>query len=308
MRGEIDLFRTNNFYIKYSLNRALRSRVRDLEEELRLALAAGEDIKALKMKALQLMERQRSEKELRLGTERRLRIASSQVHMLSDHMEKLMIHLKHEAAAKSKAQELHRRAEREGDLLRTRIAALQRKVNAKDRALMEVREGSRILEDQLRLMDEKYLELRTKLDYTRSSTSKKVMRARREASELRTKFALMSGNLLLDNVDLPQSASTLTERALEEMESGGEDYLNLAEFDFSNGGGGGNNPMMTSNSMPSFPPSSDSRRGSKPSSKKRKKKKKMPPIEQVIDKINTVTGGGTTEWTDGKIQNLIQRR
>ena len=34
--------------------------------------------------------------------------------------------------------------------------------------------GSKILEDQLRLMDEKYLELRTKLDYARESGMKKV--------------------------------------------------------------------------------------------------------------------------------------
>ena len=32
---------------------------------------------------------------------------------------------------------------------------------------MELKEGGKILEDQLKLMDEKYLELRQKLDYMR---------------------------------------------------------------------------------------------------------------------------------------------
>ncbi len=36
-------------------------------------------------------------------------------------------------------------------------------------------QGSKILEDQLRLMDEKYLELRCKLDYARDVSSVKVV-------------------------------------------------------------------------------------------------------------------------------------
>ena len=45
----------------------------------------------------------------------------------------------------------------------TTAALINRKSVAKDRYLIELREGSKILEDQLRLMDEKYLELRGKL-------------------------------------------------------------------------------------------------------------------------------------------------
>ena len=39
----------------------------------------------------------------------------------------------------------------------TAAALINRKSVAKDRYLIELREGSKILEDQLRLMDEKYV-------------------------------------------------------------------------------------------------------------------------------------------------------
>ncbi len=45
-------------------------------------------------------------------------------------------------------------------------------------------EGSRILEDQLRLMDEKYNELRTRLEMTRSASMKEVKRAQTRADRL----------------------------------------------------------------------------------------------------------------------------
>jgi hypothetical protein len=66
--------------------------------------------------------------------------------------------------------------------------------------------SSQILEDQLRLMDEKYMELRTKLDYTRQSTGRDVVKYKQQASQLRTKWALLSANMpgqptLLDEVD-----------------------------------------------------------------------------------------------------------
>ena len=52
-------------------------------------------------------------------------------------------------------------------------------------------------------MDEKYLELRTKLDYARESGMKKVQKAEKIARELRMKYALAGGNTLLDKIGLP---------------------------------------------------------------------------------------------------------
>jgi hypothetical protein len=61
-------------------------------------------------------------------------------------------------------------------------------------------EGSKILEDQLRLMDEKYLELRTKLDWQREHSRKEIAKHKKVAQMLRSKFALMGGTILLDEV------------------------------------------------------------------------------------------------------------
>merc|ERR1719487_2024815 len=152
----------------------LRQRVANLEEELRLALGAAEDIRALKAKAMHLVERIRSEKEERLRVEQELKTYNKKMQMLSDHIEKLMIHLKHEAAHKIKALDQVREMEKKLAHMTEKYNNLNQKSGAKDRLIAELREGSKILEDQLRLMDEKYLELRTKLDYARESAAKKI--------------------------------------------------------------------------------------------------------------------------------------
>lgn len=114
------------------------------------------------------------------------------VEALSEHIEKLMVHLKHEAAAKAKAYEAQRSAEKEVELLKKRNSALQRKAAARDKIIVELKEGSKILEDQLRLMDEKYIELRAKLDWTRQHSNKEVGRITKEANKLRAKVMMVS--------------------------------------------------------------------------------------------------------------------
>jgi hypothetical protein len=81
----------------------LLQRIANLEEELRLALGAAEDIRALKTKALSLVERIRSEKEEKLRVEADVGKLNKKLEMLTDHIEKLMVHLKHEATCKIKA-------------------------------------------------------------------------------------------------------------------------------------------------------------------------------------------------------------
>lgn len=70
--------------------------------------------------------------------------------------------------------------------------------------MREVSEGSKVLEDQLRLMDEKYLELRTKLDITRDHLGKKIRAAKKECSELRTKYAFAMNGASLDKVKVDE--------------------------------------------------------------------------------------------------------
>lgn len=187
-----------------SADTQLQERIKGLEGELRLALGATEDIRALKAKLLQSLERIRLEKEGRLKVESDFASAKRKVEMLTDHMEKLMIHIKQGAAARDRvADQLHEQ-ERQSAKLKERSELIQRKSAAKDRFILELREGSKVLEDQLRLMDEKYLELRTKLDYARDLGAKKVKRAEQQAKELRVKFALSNNaSMMLDQVPLP---------------------------------------------------------------------------------------------------------
>ena len=56
-----------------------------------------------------------------------------------------------------------------------------------------MKEGSKILEDQLKLMDEKFLELRTKMDVSRNYFVDKLKKAHKEAMDLRVKFTLLTG-------------------------------------------------------------------------------------------------------------------
>jgi|MDSY01.1.fsa_nt_gb hypothetical protein len=192
-------------------NRKLEDRCGHLENELKVALGHADDLIVLKSKALQLLERQKAEKEQRLRAEAGTKLANRKVLALSQHIEKLMLHLKHEAAAKAKAHEAAGRATQEVSLLRARNAALGRRAAARDQIIVELKEGAKILEDQLRLMDEKYMELRTKLDYTRVSTGREVNKYKAQCSQLRAKWAMLSNQpghqpTLLDEMEVPSSA------------------------------------------------------------------------------------------------------
>ena len=133
----------------------LEQRAQQLEAELRASEGLADDLVVLKAKALQLLERQKGEKELRLQADAATQLATRKVLALSQHVEKLMLHLKHEAAAKAKAHAACGRAAQEGTLLKARNAALLQRASARDVVIVELKEGAKILEDQLRLMDEK---------------------------------------------------------------------------------------------------------------------------------------------------------
>merc|ERR1712100_423346 len=119
-----------------------------------------------------------------------LKIAEDKIVKLSDHIEKLVLHLKHESAGKTKAL---RKLAKEIESKKSKVASLQRKNVIKERVINDLKEGSAILEQQLRLMDDKYIELRTKLDWTRRQSKREVARVQKEANDLRAKWALAGG-------------------------------------------------------------------------------------------------------------------
>ena len=63
----------------------------------------------------------------------------AQIDALQDHIEKLLTHLKHEAAAKAKAIEASRRAERELQLLKTRNSALTKRNSSREQVITELK-------------------------------------------------------------------------------------------------------------------------------------------------------------------------
>ncbi|TYZ64293.1 hypothetical protein PybrP1_013126 [[Pythium] brassicae (nom. inval.)] len=175
-----------------SRNKRLQERAEALERELQTAMNGLGEFQALKEKAVELASRERVEKELRQKSESGLSEASAKIVALSEHIEKVMVHLKHEAAAKAKAVDAQRRLERELAECKDKSAALQKRSAAKDAELQELEQGARILEDQLRLMDEKFIDVRNKLDWTRATSQKEVKKLAGELSALRMKWQLAS--------------------------------------------------------------------------------------------------------------------
>lgn len=274
----------------------LVNRIKNLESELRLALGAAEDIKALKAKLLQVVERLRLEKESKLKVEQDMNGMKKKLEMLSDHIEKLMIHLKHEAASKVRTMEQLRVSEREVIRVKDKCEMAVRKSNAKDRLIVELREGSKVLEDQLRLMDEKYLELRAKLDWARDNGARRVKQAERTASELRMKFALAGGNNSLDSIPLPnifQGMSLSNETAQDSFFPGSFPEGMLATPQL----GGGQN-------------------SSKMSRKKKRSKTTMgghpelniqpePTMDNVLEKLR-LQEGKKRDWSEEKVRDLVR--
>jgi hypothetical protein len=274
----------------------LSSRIRNLEYELRLALGLVEDIKALKAKLLQVLDRVRLEKEAKVKAENGLNHCKRKMEMLGDHIEKLMTHLKHEAASKIRSMEQTRITEKILNKFKEKFLVLSKKSAAKDRLVLELREGSKILEDQLRLMDEKYLELRTKLDYAREVSVKKVKAAEKTASDLRVKFALAGNTSILDNVNLPDIYSQGGGYSVGTGVSQSNDFMENNSFQSGSIGsrsapGGNKNSQRNkmSHSMSSIP--------------SKEEKIKEPDMDQILEKIRK-KGGGQQEWTDEKLKDL----
>jgi len=158
--------------------------------KLENAFEAVNKFKDIQTKVAVLSERSRNEKDLRFRTQNALTLSNKKVEALSDHIEKLMLHLKHEATSKAKAYEAKTKANKEAELLRARNNAILKKNNGRERVIVELKEGAKILEDQLRLMDEKYMELRTKLDWTRLQNERTLKKSQQEASTLRKEMAM----------------------------------------------------------------------------------------------------------------------
>lgn len=278
----------------------LHARIKDLEGELQLALGLSADIALLKKKLEQLSERNRIEKEKCIKAENDGNFAKKKMEILADHLNKLMTHLKHEAAAKVRTQEKLRSHERDLVSSKEKLLVVQAKSSAKDRLVLELREGAKILEDQLRLMDEKYLELRGKLDWARENSEKKIQQAQRKAKELRKKFALL-GHGALDKVQLPgiDPGSVSTFALGESVLEGSGSVASSVDFGSSMGGGtatgkGKRGKKGMNQSQTSQESSGGLSLG-------------QPSLDSVMEKIRRHQGG-KREWDDDTLRDLAKSR
>jgi uncharacterized coiled-coil DUF342 family protein len=287
----------------------LHERIRALERELRAASVAAEDGDGLKNRIFQLSERIRVEKEHKRAVDAELVAAKKKIDMLSDHIEKLVTHLKREGAHKVRLAEQLRLTEKEGQRIREKADIIHRKSSAKDRLILELREGSKVLEDQLRLMDEKYLELRGKLDYTRTVTGKKIKKAEKEAADLRVKFAMTGSSVALDSIKLPMNSQSQPGTASYDYggldnESWHSEYFPPGRSDSPPSGkrkgsdGGLRGSKSTVGMQISFDASAISHQT---------KASKPPSLDGVLEKIR-LQQGAKQEWTEEKIKKLTKAR
>lgn len=292
----------------------LNEKIKLLEDELRVASHSADDADHLKAKIALASDRIRIEKEGKRAIQIELIHAKKKVEMLSDHIEKLVVHVKREAAHKVRLSEQLRAAEKESARNKEKSDLLQKKSAAKDRLVLELREGSKVLEDQLRLMDEKYLELRSKLDYARSIAAKKIRKAEKTASELRVKFAMTGSSVILDNISLPSGYGNMT--GTSEVGNGmfSSDAMppEFAEL-FRSVDSAAMPPTKKGASSRSIA-SNKSRNGNNALSKsdgsvlsQATSHRPEPTLDGVLDKIRHQTGG-RQDWTEEKAKALIKSR
>mmetsp|Transcript_33170 Transcript_33170/g.33780 ORF Transcript_33170/g.33780 Transcript_33170/m.33780 type:complete len:534 (-) Transcript_33170:176-1777(-) len=281
----------------------LQNRVMNLEEELRLAFNAAEDIRVLKAKVIQLVGHVRHEKECRLKAETEVKLSHKKMNILSNHIEKLMAHLKHEATAKIKYMDQLKVSEAEVQRVKQNVVLVSKKSSAKDRLIVELREGSKVLEDQLRLMDEKYLELRTKLDWSRDVSNKRLKKAQKTASELRMKFMMAGNSVLLDTLPLP---------GINQSSSAGSNTHNSSTVSWAPSvGSNDGSPVRNVGKSSLRSSSAESRHGRghtqfAEGTKTESNGSPEPSLDHILEKIRRHKHE-SAGWTDEKIQGLIKR-
>lgn len=175
-------------------NKTLERRIAELQSKLDDAgkgkgTGAVEDIDTLKAKISKLSNCNRTERELRSRSEKEVKMSHEKIEALSDHVEKLMLHLKQEAAGKARALKELSLANREVELLQSRTAAMSKRNARKDQVILDLKEEEAALEKQLAKMQEKYNELRLKVDWTRTQTTISLKKKNEEIQHLQSKLA-----------------------------------------------------------------------------------------------------------------------
>ena len=147
-------------------------------------------VENLRQKVSQMGMRVQAERQVTIKAQKDLIDEQSKVVTLSNQIEKLMVHLKHVATDKTRTLAELSRLKKEIDSLTRSNVALTKKNERKDQAIAELIESTKPIEGQMRIMEEKYVELRSKLEWTRSQTDRAL---RKKDKELREKDEELTG-------------------------------------------------------------------------------------------------------------------
>ena len=110
---------------------------------------ASDDIESIKFKYFKLEKRFNCEREERIKGDDKIKLLLRNIAILTDHMERLMQALSRESTARIRCLEEMRTLKANIKSKNEKISKLQRKCTASQRMFAEVREGSKILEDQV---------------------------------------------------------------------------------------------------------------------------------------------------------------
>lgn len=157
---------------------------------------ATRETERMKQKLTKSMDNSRREREQKLKLDRDLQATNERIGALSEHIEKLMVHLKHEAITKAKALSECTRCHKEINLLKKRSMTMEKSNAIKHRTIDDLKENATILENQLTLMDEKYIDLRIKLDFSRAQTERVLKQKDEEIRDFKGKLLLAKQDLL----------------------------------------------------------------------------------------------------------------
>jgi hypothetical protein len=181
-------------------------RVKNLQDELKLALMAADDIAALKKKLTNSCILLDNSKSANLRTSSQVSRLKHKNIILSDHTERLIIELRIEQQARLRLSE----RERKWRLLKVKAVSqnkrLKQEVAAKDKLIRELRDNNHVLNNQLKLMDEQITHVRKNVDGIRVEQRVIVDKSVQVAKTLRHKYASATGRNL-DDVTLHERGS-----------------------------------------------------------------------------------------------------
>ena len=174
---------------KLKSERDLLKYTEDLKYEVSKAQSAAEDIGTLQSKVQSYINVYKTEQKAIDQEMEQHHQTKAKIILLGEHVQKITNAMKFESTSKLKAEERSRLEKRECLKLKKQASNLKKIVKSQAETLKLVKDGSKIIEDQLRLMDLKYLELQSKIEVASKNQKLHVEKAQKEVLELQLKLA-----------------------------------------------------------------------------------------------------------------------